>query len=88
MECVSKEIDSISTKYDNILILGDFNSEPTEESILNLLKISVKCIFNDLITANRPKSFQNFSTFDIELSDFHKMTLTMKSHSKNKKPDP
>ena len=44
--------------------------------------------FNDLITANRPKSFQNFSKFDIELSDFHKMTLTMKSHSKNKKPDP
>ena len=32
-ECISKEIDSHSSKYDNFLLLGDFNSKPAEEAI-------------------------------------------------------
>ena len=30
LEYISKEMNSLSTKYDNILLLKDFNSEPTE----------------------------------------------------------
>ena len=33
LECISKEIDSLSTKYNNILLLGDFKSKPTEEAM-------------------------------------------------------
>ena len=33
LECISKEIDSHSSKYDNFLLLGDFNSKPTEEAL-------------------------------------------------------
>ena len=40
----------------------------------NPLKLS--CI--DLIITNRPKSSQNFVTVETGLSDFHKMTLTLR----------
>ena len=33
LEYISKEIDSHSSKYDNFLLLGDFNSESTEEAM-------------------------------------------------------
>lgn len=39
LACISKEIDSLSTKYNNILILGDFNYEPAEESMTNFCQI-------------------------------------------------
>ena len=33
LEYISKEIDSHSSKYDNFLLLGDFNSEPAAEAM-------------------------------------------------------
>ena len=39
LECISKEIDSHSSKYDNFLLLGDFNSEPTEEAMKSFSQI-------------------------------------------------
>ena len=34
LDCIIKEIDSLSTKYKtNILLLGDFKSKPTEEAM-------------------------------------------------------
>ena len=39
LECISKEIDSHSSKYDNFLLLGDFNSEPTEEAMKSFCQI-------------------------------------------------
>ena len=33
LKYVSKEIDSHSSKYDNSFLIGDFNSEPTEEAM-------------------------------------------------------
>ena len=33
LKYVSKEIDSRSSKYDNSFLIGDFNSEPTEEAM-------------------------------------------------------
>ena len=35
----------------------------------------------DLILANGPRSFQNSCTFETELSEFHKMTLTVPTSS-------
>ena len=75
LECISKEIDSFSTNYDNVLLLGDFNSEPTEETFYQLHNLKrllheptyyknlnkSSCI--DLVITNRPKSFQNSCTF-------------------------
>ena len=41
----------------------------------------------DMMTTNRPKSFQNSSTFQNRSSDFHKMTLTaLKVSFKKQKP--
>ena len=39
LEYISKEIDSHSSKYDNFLLLGDFNSEPTEEAMKRFCQI-------------------------------------------------
>ena len=39
LEYISKEIDSHSSKYDNFLLLGDFNSEPTEEAMKSFCQI-------------------------------------------------
>ena len=33
LTCLNKKIDSQSSNYDNILIVGDFNSEPTKETM-------------------------------------------------------
>ena len=102
LECISKEIDSHSSKYDNFLLLGDFNSEPTEEAMKSFCQI---CNFKnlldkptyyknptnpscvDLTLTNRPRSFQNPCTLETGLSDFQKMTLTvLKSSFPKQKP--
>ena len=90
-----------SSKYDNFILLGDLNSEPTKAvrdfcevySFENLIKdnncfkdpLKPSCI--DLVITNRPKSFQNsIETIETGLPDFHKMLLTItKVFYKNKK---
>ena len=84
--------DKLSANYHNLILLGDFNVEHEEESIaefLNLynLKNLVKqntCFKNpdkppciDLILTNCPRSFQNTDTFEIGMSDFHKLIFTV-----------
>ena len=92
LEYISKEIDSNSSKYDNFLLLSDFNCESSEEAtksfcqIYNFKKLLDKptCYKNpqnpscvDLIKTNKSRSFQNSSTFETGVSGFHKMTLTV-----------
>ena len=85
-------MDNYSVKYDNFILLGDLNSEPTESAVKdfceiysckNLIKDNT-CFKNllqrsciDLIITNRPKSFQNSVAVETGLPDFHKMTLTV-----------
>ena len=99
---ICKTLDKLNSTYDNLVLLGDFNAEPEEESIsefLNLynLKNLVKqstCFKNpnkptciDLILTNCPRSFQNTDTFETGLSDFHKLTFTvLKQHFPKQKP--
>ena len=95
-------MDNYSSKYDNFILLGDPNSEPTESAVKdfcqiygckNLIKDNTSfknpekpsCI--DLTLTNGPKCFQNSVTLETELSDFHKMTLTvMEVFYKKQKP--
>jgi len=80
------------------MLLGDFNSEPTESCLNEFMNIyglqnlihDATCFKNpdnpsciDLILTNHPKCFQNSQTVETGLSDFHKSTLTvLKMHFK------
>ena len=89
---ISKNLDNYSSKYDNFILLGDLNSEPTESAVRDFCEIySCKNLIKDntsfrnqlkpscidLMIRNRPKSFQNFVAVKTGLSDFHIMTLTV-----------
>ena len=80
------------SKYDNFLLLGDFNSDTTEISMsefcdtynLQNLIIDPTCYKNplnpsliDLILTNRSRNFQNNEVIETGLSDHHKMTITV-----------
>ena len=85
-------LDHYMPKYDNLLLLGDFNSEITENTmkefsdIYNLSSLIKEhtCFKNplnpsiiDLILTNRPRSFQNSQAIELGLSDHHKLTITI-----------
>ena len=99
---IGKNLDIYSSKYDNFILLGNLNSEPTESAVKDFCEIyscrnlvKDKTCFKNLLkpscidlTTNRPKSFQNSVTVETRLSDFHKMTLTvMKVFYKKQKPN-
>ena len=85
-------LDFYMHKYDNFLLLGDFNSEMGENAMIdfcetynlsNLIK-EPTCFKNplkpssiDVILTNRPRSFQNSRTIETGLSDHHKLTITV-----------
>ena len=87
--------------YDNIMVLGDLNSEPHEDdmsefcslfNLKNLIKVPT-CFKNpdnpsciDLILTNHPHCFQNSTTIETGLSDFHKLTVTVMKTSFRKMP--
>ena len=89
---VSKELDKLLPCYENLLLLGDFNSEmsekPMEEfcgmyNLENLIK-GPTCYKNasnpssiDVMLTNKKASFQNSMTLETGLSDHHKMTITV-----------
>ena len=85
-------LDRYMPKFDNFLLLGDFNSEMTENTmkefsdtynLSNLIKepTCFKNLLNpsliDLILTNRPRSFQNSKPIETGLSDHHKLTITV-----------
>ena len=72
--------------------MADFNADPGSTAASDFFEIynlknmirektcfknpnSPSCI--DLIIANRPKSFQNYMVIETDLSDFHKMSITV-----------
>ena len=99
---ISKGLEELNSKYDNILIIGDLNSEMSEplsdefcqtcslESIIN----KPTCFKNpknpsciDLVLTNKQESFLNAKTVGTGLSDFHKMVvLVFKTSFKKQKP--
>ena len=92
LKILGKHLDYFLPSYDNIMIMGDFNSEPQEYDISEFcgiygLKNLVRgptCFKSaenpsciDLILTNRYRSFQSTITYETGLSDFHNMTLTV-----------
>ena len=101
LHTLGKNLGHYYQSYDNVVILGDFNCEMTEEvmeefcSLYNLKTLiktptcfkSIKnpsCI--DLILTNRANSFQNSSSVETGLSDFHHLVLTVLKISYKKSP--
>lgn len=89
---LGKTLDNLTTRYDIIILMGDFNSEPNEtnmQSFLNLyhLKALIQektCFKNtenpswiDLILTNCSISFENSGTYETILSDSHKMAVSV-----------
>ena len=85
-------LDNYLPKFDNILILGDFNSEPREitmsefcdiYNLHNLIKdpTCYKNVLNpsiiDLMLTNKPRKFQNSQVIETGLSDHHKLTISV-----------
>ena len=75
-------------KYDNFLLLGDFNSEIQEPSMTEFCElynfsnlIKDPTCFNptsiDVILTNKVRSFQNNNVIERGLSDHHKLTLNV-----------
>ena len=92
LKYVSQGIDKYYCNYDNLLLIGDFNSELCEKDInefcdIYTLKSLIKeptCFKNinnptciDLILTNQETHFQNSTTIESGLSDFHKMVVTV-----------
>ena len=99
---LSKCTDLYSTKYDQLLFLGDFNAGLEDASIKNLCSRynftsminKPTCFKNldkpsciDLILTNCSRSFQNSCVIETGLSDFHKLVVTvLKTTYKKSKP--
>ena len=88
---LGKSLDIYIANCDNVLLLGDFNSEMNEVHMkdfcetyhLKNLITDPTCFKNtsqptsiDLMLTNKSRSFQNSTTIETGLSDFHKMTVT------------
>ena len=99
---IESEINFYSKTSENLIILGDFNAEISDFNMESFCTINnFKCIIKetacyknpdnptciDLILTNWPKNFQESSTLETGLSDFHKMVLTVfKSEAPNLTP--
>ena len=99
---IGKALDKLLGDYDNILLLGDFNSTQEEQcmkdfcetyNLDNLIK-EPTCFKNvnnpssiDVMLTNRKNSFQNSITIETGLSDHHKLTTSiLKIFFKKKEP--
>ena len=99
---VGNTLDKLLVGYDNILILGDFNSslaEPTmkdsceTDNLGNLIK-EPTCYKNasnpssmDVMLTNRENSFHNSVAIETGLSNYHKMIISiLKTLFKKKEP--
>ena len=99
---IESAINFYSNAYENLIILGDFNADISDLNMesfctTNKLKCIIKepaCYKNpdnptciDLILTNCHKNFQESSTLETGLSDFHKMVLNVfKSKTPNLTP--
>ena len=89
---LTTNIDYYLHRYDNLLLLGDFNSQTNEPAMKEFCKsYNLSSLINeptcyknpkhpsiiDLILTNRHRSFQGSQTIETGLSDHHKMTITI-----------
>ena len=90
LNSLTKIINFFANTYDNHLILGDYNLEPTDSALMgfldsnsltNLIKTNTcfkgkgSCI--DLILTKRKFSIKFTSTYEMRISDLHHMVYAM-----------
>ena len=99
---VSKVLDKHIINYENMILLGDFNTSIIDDTMTDYCQMyNVQNMINeptcyknvnnpsaiDLILTNRKTCFHNSMTIETGLSDHHKMTVTvLKSYFKKKEP--
>ena len=99
---ISRSLDALSSKYENIVILGDFNACADDDALQTFCKFhslhslikQATCFKNpenpsciDLILTNKPRSFQTKCVIETGLSDFHRMTISvLKMHFRKLPP--
>ena len=90
-DTLSNAIHFYEVDYNNIIVLGDFNLEPTDPKMTRFLElndmsnvIKTKTCFKiekgtciDLILTNSKNSIKNSGTVETGLSDFHRLVYTM-----------
>ena len=92
LRCIGPTLDHCMCKLENFFLLGDFNSEISENAMkefcdrynLKNLVTEATCFKNpsnpssiDLILTNRARSFQTRITMETGLSDHHRMIITV-----------
>ena len=92
LDCIENKLDTLCLQYENIVLIGDLNSEMREERMNRFcntyyFKCLIKeptCFKNidhpscvDLILTNKSLCFQHTTVIETGLSDFHKLTVTM-----------
>ena len=102
LDVIGKNHDLYSFRYENYLLVSDFNFEPSENALIEFCKVyklknrvkgatcyknTEKLSYIDMIFTDRPRSFQGCHIDETGFSDFHKMTLTvMKIYFKKQGP--
>ena len=90
-EEIGKSLDAYGTRYENFILMGNFNTEEQDADISNFLETyNLKNLMKkptcfksdrprsiDLILTNRVSSFQNTDAIETGLSDFHCMIVTV-----------
>ena len=91
LNIIGNKLNDFYFKYENIILIGDFNSEMREDAMNTfcitynlacLIREPNTCFKNidnssciDLILTNKPLCFQNTSVIETGLSDFHKLCV-------------
>ena len=89
LDIISRSLDTHSNKYENIVLLGDFNACFDDEALQTLCKSYslnslIHCI--DLMLTNKPRSFQTKCVIKTGLSDFHRIISVLKMHFRKLPP--
>ena len=99
---LGKAIDHHSEKYENFMLVGDFNAVETDQEVIDFMNLfdlknlvreptcfksnNPRCI--DLMLTNRGRNFQQTTAIETGLSDFHKMVVTvLKTSFDKQKPN-
>ena len=92
LDVIISSLDALSTKYENIVLLGDFNAWVVDETLQIFYKFSFllslikqpTCFKNPenpsciaLILTNGPRSFQTKCVIETRLLDFHRITISV-----------
>ena len=92
LQRLRNSLDLYSAKYENIILIGDFNVSPEDLHMETFCEFyGLKSLINvptchknppnpsciDLILTNSHLSFQSSSVIETKLSDFHKMIVTV-----------